>query len=156
MPGEYDTILNELTWTGPSGAIERGCILGMLGWCGGTANVPAAATRYVSFFNGGSNLGTSANGREWITPMSGRLILLHLQTSSAQPATGALTTTLLVNGVASVVTLTVPADSEAGIFSDVQHAALVSRGDLVQLQLVNAADANSATIAGISGVLVTP
>jgi hypothetical protein len=52
----------------------------------------------------------------------------------------------MVDGVASTVTLSVPADSAVGVFSDTTNSVAVPAGAKVAIRLVNAASDTSANV----------
>ena len=105
--------------------------------------IGASATAYLVLDNGPVSVATSA---QHLAPKALTLSGFFLTTGGTQSSTGGFTCTVLVNGTATSITLTVPASSTANTFSDVTHTAIVNAGDHVVAQCVNSATAGTTGI----------
>jgi hypothetical protein len=105
------------------------------------------AFRYFAF----SALATS------VSEISRRIIMcnaitvknFYIYTSTAQPATGSHVLTILKNGVATGIVVTIPSGSAAGVFSDTTNSESFAQGDAITIQAVNNASTNSGTIVSL-------
>jgi len=105
------------------------------------------AVRYFAF----SALATS------VSEISRRIIMcnaitvknFYIYTSTAQPATGSHVLTILKNGVATGIVVTIPSGSAAGVFSDTTNSESFAQGDAITIQAVNNAATNSGTIVSL-------
>ena len=102
------------------------------------------ATRYFTF--SGVAVATSEITRRIIICNSLTLKNFYIYTSTAQPATGSHVFTVLKNGVATGITITIAAGSAAGLFSDTTNSESFAQGDAISIQAVNNATTNSCTI----------
>ncbi len=112
------------------------------------ATVALSATNYFGF--GCTTTTTTETNARTVVPYAAIVRNLYLRTSSAQPATGALTFTVLKNGSATTVTFTVAAGAAAALFSDTSNSFTVAAGDEISIQVANAGLAISAAIQGWS------
>lgn len=118
---------------------------------GGVIDAAAAAastTAYAHPYR--DNFTTSEANRRFISPIACTARNLYFRTTTTQSATGDLVVTLVVNGTASAVTLTVAAGTSASTFSDTTHTATIAAGDYFYLSMANAATANAATVSSWS------
>ena len=69
---------------------------------------------------------------------------------AGQPATGSLVLTIRKNGVDTSITLTIPAGSSIGTYSDTTNSVSFSAGDLISVKAVNNALTPSGNISSIS------
>jgi hypothetical protein len=92
----------------------------------------------------------------WMATSSGTFGRASVYISSAQPASGALTCTLVVNGSDTSVVLTVPLSSSANQgFTDNTNTASVTAGQTVYWKCVNAATTANSAIVATLGVELT-
>ena len=116
---------------------------------GNPAVVTAAAlTRFISPFL--SQNSTSENARSIVIPFDVTINRFYIGTGNVQPATGSSVFTLNKNGVATSITITIPAGSASGIFSDTVNSVSFVAGDLISIEHVNNASGNSAQVNQIS------
>lgn len=108
--------------------------------------VLASNTRYTAVSYGT----TSGTEVTTVIPYSSTYKNMYVRTSSAQPASGALTITLRKNTADTSITITIAAGSAAGTFSDTANSVSYSAGDLISLKYVNAATAASCNMYSIS------
>lgn len=110
------------------------------------ATIAASTTSYLAPFTTTFFAATNS----CITTLAGTLKNLYLRIGTAQPASGNLICTVLINGVASAITLTIPAGGAgATTYSDTTHTAAVSAGDRISFEFKNNATGASATIGGV-------
>jgi hypothetical protein len=77
-----------------------------------------------------------------------------LRTSGTQPASGSHIITVLKNGVATGITITIPAGSGTGVFSETLNTISTVSGDELSLEAINNASTTSSIIISYSlGVL---
>lgn len=112
-----------------------------------SAVVGISTTTYMIF--GVTSFGTETT-RSGVIPHALTLSNLHVRTTTAQNASGAIVITLRKNGVATALTITIAAGSAAGIFSDTTHSVTFAAGDTLSLEFANAATTNSANFTSIS------
>ena len=74
----------------------------------------------------------------------------YVRTSGTQPASGSHVLTILKNGVATSIIITIPAGSSAGVFSDTTNSETFASGDEISIQAVNNASATSSTLVNFS------
>ena len=84
---------------------------------------------------------------QYVSPASGTISDIYIKTNSIQPATGSLLFELYVNDIIQI-TITVPAGSAAGTFSNTVDSVSISTGDLIHYYIVNNATSNSAFVSG--------
>ena len=84
---------------------------------------------------------------QYVSPASGTISDIYIKTNSIQPATGSLLFELYVNDIIQL-TITVPAGSAAGTFSNTVDSVSISTGDLIHYYIVNNATSNSAFVSG--------
>ena len=102
------------------------------------------ATRYFTF--SGVAVATSEITRRIIFCNNLTVKNFYIYTSTAQPATGSHVFTVLKNGVATSITVTIASGSAAGLFSDTTNSESFAQGDAISIQAVNNASTNSCTI----------
>lgn len=78
---------------------------------------------------------------------------LFVRTTGTQPASGTMVFTLRVNGASTALTLTIPAGSSTGTYSDAIHTVSLTAGDLIDWQVVNNATSTGVTILSIGASL---
>lgn len=97
--------------------------------------VPSSTTYYIATVTGlAPSIETNC---QQPMPLAGAFKGMYVRTLTAQPNDGSLVITLRKNGVAQTITITIPATTAAGIFSDVAHTASFVAGDLISIQTVN-------------------
>ena len=108
----------------------------------------SGALRYLGF----SDNVVSVNEilRRTFLPNACTLKNFYIRTSGAQPVSGSHVLTILKNGVATSITITIPAGSAAGVFSDTTNSESFAAGNEISIQAVNNASANSGIIIGYS------
>ena len=112
------------------------------------ANVgTSGATRYFGF--SGLAVATSETTRRIIICNNVTVKNFYIYTSTAQPATGSHVLTVLKNGVATSITVTIASGSAAGLFSDTTNSESFAQGDAISIQAVNNATTNSCTIVSL-------
>lgn len=118
------------------------------------ATVGAGATLY-GFINGGPSTPLSGSRvvRENVVPENGQIRNCYFKTNGTQ-GNGSLVATVLVNGVASEIVITVPASSSSGVFTDIDHSVTITSGDLVSWRFENSSSAVSITVVSLSCVLI--
>jgi hypothetical protein len=79
---------------------------------------------------------------------------LFVATSTTQPASGAIILTLRKNFANTLLSVTIPANSAAGTFSDLINEIDLAAGDLIDYQFANAATGTSCTFFSIGATLV--
>lgn len=106
-----------------------------LTWSCGRDTVAIGATEYT----GPSARALLANERDVqaVAVKAGTLRRLFVRTDTAQGAGGNFVFTVMVNEVATAITLTIAAGAAAGIFSDVANSAVVAAGDRIDVRAVN-------------------
>lgn len=111
----------------------------------GVANVgTSGALRYFTF--SGVATATVETTRRLIICNNVTLKNFYIYTSTAQPATGSHVLTVLKNGVATGITVTIASGSAAGLFSDTTNSESFAQGDAISIQAVNNASTNSGII----------
>lgn len=103
------------------------------------ATVPASTTHYTCPFKDTTN--TTQNNFPW--PEAGTLKNLSFRVSLTQPASGSLVLTLMVNNVDTALTVTVPAGSGVGTYTDSTHTVNISAGDDLKWKIQNNATSTS-------------
>ena len=112
----------------------------------------SGALRYLGFSD--NQVGTTETSRRVFIPKACTLKNFYVRTSGTQPASGNHVLTILKNGVATSIVVTIPSGSAAGIFSDITNQESFAQGDEISIQAVNNASATSAIIVSYSiGVL---
>jgi hypothetical protein len=92
--------------------------------------------------------------RRFAIPKSCTLSNFYIRTSGTQPVSGSHVFSILKNGVATAITITVPAGSSAGLFNDTTHQVSFTGGDEISIEAVNNASATSSVVVSFSiGVL---
>jgi uncharacterized cupredoxin-like copper-binding protein len=116
------------------------------------ATVSSAATNYFSL-GGGTAAGnaTEAN-RQTMVPIAGTARNLYVATSSTQSAGGSLVFTVRKNGADTALTLTIPASTAAGTFSDTTNSFSVAAGDKLSLKVANGTGTSAAIISATVGI----
>lgn len=111
------------------------------------AGVPASTTYYLNLGNI-SGLQTAISNITLLRACVAQN--LSFTTNSAQPASGSLVITLMKNGVATAITITVAAGAAAATFSDITHTVSFVATDAISLQIVNNATGTSALITRVA------
>lgn len=114
--------------------------------------VASTSTSYLAFQSG--NLSTTEGVVQLPVPFAAVVRKLYVITGNSQPASGALTATLRRNGADTNLAATVAANAAAGTVRDLVNAARLNPGDLIDIELTNAASADSAQVRGFSVELV--
>jgi hypothetical protein len=91
----------------------------------------------------------SRAGRQ-IPMAAGTFKNLYLRLNTPQPAGGSLVVSLFVNAAATAISITIPAGSAAGVYSNTANTATIANGDLVCWEVINNAAATAATVQTIS------
>lgn len=112
----------------------------------------AGVTRY--YWNGGAGGTTVETQLRTLMPDACTCSRLYIRTTSIQPATGSQVITLLKNGVATSLSITIAAGSAAGTFTDLSNTATFTAGDGYAVAVTNNAALAGAIISGISFKLV--
>lgn len=73
-----------------------------------------------------------------------------LRLNTGQPASGSLVVSLYNNAAVTAISITIPAGSASGVYSDTSNSASVVNGDLVCYEVINNASGSSGTIQTIS------
>jgi hypothetical protein len=114
----------------------------------GVANIGLlGAVRYFAF--SGVGVASSEITRRIIICNNLTLKNFYIYTSTAQPATGSHVLTILKNGVATSITITIASGSAAGLFSDTTNSESFAQGDAISIQAINNAATNSGTIVSL-------
>jgi hypothetical protein len=111
-----------------------------------SGTIPASTTHYTCPWKDVTN--TTQNQFPWIE--AGTLKNLMYRVSGTQDASGSLVLTLVKNGVDTALTVTVPAGSGVGTYSDTTHTVAIASGDLLMWKIVNNATAASMLQTAIS------
>ena len=98
-------------------------------------SIPIGATRYGGLF-GAAFQAAELNSRARL-PVGGVLKNFSINTVTAQPGAGSLVITLMLNGVATAITVTVAAGAAAAQFSDLVNTVTVVAGDFITMRFVN-------------------
>lgn len=109
-------------------------------------SLPSTTTRYYS--NG--IIAPIESNAQFPIPSSGTINNLYITTNSVQDASGSSVLTFRKNGADTAITITIPANAAAGVFSNTTNAFGVIPGDLIDIEFVNNATANSATVISTS------
>jgi hypothetical protein len=104
----------------------------------------SGATRYFGFSD--NNNTTNELIRRTFLPNACTLKNFYVRTTGTQPATGSHVLTILKNGVATSIVVTIAAGSGAGIFSDTTNSESFAAGDEISIKAVNNASGNSSTL----------
>lgn len=104
----------------------------------GMGNVVAGvSTRYFAFLSLASN--AAENQRQIVVPyaVTFKNFFCFFGVGAGQPATGSLVLTIRKNGVDTAITLTIPAGSSIGTYSDTTNSVSFVAGDLISVKAVN-------------------
>ena len=127
-----------------TGELHRHTYSNLIGGNGVYQTVTASSTNQLALYASGF-VPVGANA-----PISkgGTLKNLYVRIAGAQPASGSLVFTIMINNVASTITCTLAAGAGAGgtTLSDTTHTETVAAGDLVYIRVVNNATAASAPV----------
>jgi hypothetical protein len=110
--------------------------------------IAAASTEYLPL-SGVAPSGAIAN-RGFIVPFAGTAQNLYIRTNTSQPVGGTLVFTVLLNTVATAVTITVAAGGAAAVYSDTTHSFTFSAGGRLCLRAVN--NAGSVVSAAVNSI----
>lgn len=118
----------------------------VMGGHGAGGSIVAGGTAYIVPMIAG--LDTAGRSFPW--PIGGTLKNLYVRLATSQPVTGSLVATIWdVSGPTNTgITITIPAGSGGGTYSDTTHTYAFTGGNLIQLQLINNASSASAVIGG--------
>lgn len=150
-----------LTTSGTSGAATL---------VGSTLNVPQYAgagsgSSFLMFARSASGQGANSTAYYYLGGQGGSTVESQLRTpfpeactctnmyariTATQSGTGSLTFTMLKNGVATGLVLTIAAGSAAGTYSNTSNSATFAAGDGYTIEIKNNASATSAPISGVS------
>jgi hypothetical protein len=108
----------------------------------------SGALRYYGFSN--NTVTTGETTRRIFLPNACTLKNFYIRTSGSQPASGSHVLTILKNGVATSIVVTIASGSAAGVFSDTTNSVSFVSGDEISIQAVNNATANSSIIISYS------
>lgn len=113
-------------------------------------NVVASQTRYFAFLSLIQN--TAENQRQIIVPyaVTFKNFFCFFGVGAGQPASGSLVLTIRKNGVDTAITITIPAGSSIGTYSDTTNSESFAAGDLISVKAVNNATIASGNITAIS------
>lgn len=96
-----------------------------------------------------ATLNSTLNALPW--PDTGVASNLSIRLATAQPASGSLVATLVVNGVNTALVVTIPAGTGGGTsHTDSTHQVSIASGDLVRWDFQNNATTTSGTVSGIT------
>jgi len=118
----------------------------IMGANGDAVAIPASTTYFLHPFMSGL-LTASRNAT---IPKPGVFKNFYITIGSAQPASGSLVATVMKGGSATALTITIPAGSGAGGYSDLTHSFTVVAGDAIRVNLQNNATGASGTIGGMA------
>jgi len=111
----------------------------------------SSSSSYASVPDNNNQFNSYAFGKYSI-PLSGTFSNMYVETNGAQPASGSLTCTLFLNGVATSLSVVIPASAPTGVYSDLTDSVSVGTADLVAYHCVNAATATSTELVYISSL----
>jgi hypothetical protein len=116
----------------------------MVGSMTNQPSVSASSTRYCAVGDGApvSNENLCRSYMERAATLKN----LRINLDSAQPASGSLVFTVMKNGVATTLVVTIAAGSAAGWYSDTTNSVTVAAGDKISVQVVNNATSGSGNI----------
>jgi hypothetical protein len=119
------------------------------------AGVTASSTLYFApgTMAGNNNFNATESARQAVIPATGSLKTFSVRTTTTQPADGALTLTIRVESADTDVVITIPANTPAGVYSDLVNDVPVSANDRLSVKMTNTATTTSALIASVSLVL---
>ena len=103
-------------------------------------NVIGAATPVTSFFAFlGLTANTAENQRQIPVPyaVTFKNFFCFFGVGASQPASGSLVLTIRKNGVDTAITITIPAGSSIGTYSDTTNSESFAAGDLISVKAVN-------------------
>jgi hypothetical protein len=104
--------------------------------------------RYFGFSN--NNNSTTETTRRIFLPNNCTLKNFYIRTGSNQPVNGSHVLTILKNGVATSIVVTIPAGSAAGVFSDILNSVSFLAGDEISIEAVNNASTSSSLLVSFS------
>jgi len=145
----YDNTTNEVTFS----ASTTGNVIGTVftgSWNAST--LTSGQTQYL-LISGRANPGTQ-NVNTSLIGEAGTLTNFAVLLTGTQDASGGMTITVLKNGVATALTITIAAGTAAGtstVYSDVAHSVSISQFDQITIKAVNSATGTSAGF--LSGTL---
>lgn len=114
------------------------------------SNVPASTTRYFAFLSLASL--AAENQRQIIVPyaVTFKNFFCFFGIGAGQTISGSLVLTIRKNGVDTAITITIPAGTSSGTFSDTTNSASFAAGDLISIKAVNNAVLTSGNVTAIS------
>jgi hypothetical protein len=90
------------------------------------------------------------SARSLVIPATLTIGKFYVLTGGVQPSSGSHVLTIRKNGVSTNISITIPADSASGVFSDLVNTEVFAEGDLFTIQVVNNASISAAVIYSIS------
>ncbi len=123
----------------------------IIGGHGNGGSVPASTTYYIAPYIPG----LISIERSTPLPLSGTLKRLYVRTATSQPVSGSLVFTIYNYTTMSStgISVTIPANSPSGTFSNVVNTYSYNAGDLLQIRITNNATSASAVIGGVTFLL---
>jgi hypothetical protein len=88
--------------------------------------------------------------RSLVIPATLTIGKFYVLTGGVQPSSGSHVLTIRKNGVSTNISITIPADSASGVFSDLVNTEVFEGGDLFSIEVVNNASSSAAVIYSIS------
>jgi hypothetical protein len=112
--------------------------------------VAGVVTRYFAFLSLAQN--AAENQRQIVVPyaVTFKNFFCFFGVGGGQPATGSLVLTIRKNGVDTAITITIPAGSSIGTYSDTTNSVSFVAGDLISVKAVNNALLPSGNLTSIS------
>lgn len=120
----------------------------VIGGHGNGGTIPAGLTYYIV----PTIAGLDTVGRSWPFPLAATTRNLYFRLATAQPGTGSLVITIQDVSLpgSTGVTITIPAGSAAGTYTDLTHTYTWTAGNLIQCSIQNNASGASGTVGGVS------
>jgi len=109
--------------------------------------IAASTTKYAGMSMDDPQV-TEADCQQYIDAAC-TLFNLRVNLRSAQPASGSLVLTVMKNGVASTVVVTIAAGGAAGWYSDTANTLALVAGDTISVRVVNNATANAGKVGAV-------
>ena len=106
------------------------------------------SVRYISPYY--SVITNTELSRSLVIPATLTIGKFYVLTGGVQPSSGSHVLTIRKNGVSTNISITIPADSASGVFSDLVNTEVFEGGDLFSIEVVNNASSSAAVIYSIS------
>jgi hypothetical protein len=113
-----------------------------------TNNANNGSVRYISPYY--SVITNTELSRSLVIPTRLTIGKFYVLIGGIQPASGSHVLTIRKNGVSTNISITIPAGSGDGLFSDLVNTEVFEGGDLFSIQVVNNASSSAAFIYSIS------